>query len=254
MDACDSPFVGRPASEEVSGCDASLESSGVLCCVEPPAEGAATTAPGAEPGQTGSVGPVPGPGQSGVGAAPLPNGPRCTAYGVEGRCLSKTACPRGTSPLAYRRNFVTGCENYGSSIQCCSSGRPPALPAGRSCVAYGRIGSCLLTSQCNAPYTSHPYRRGFSEGCENENSNVQCCSTGIPPLASAPPVAGNVNSAGTISVCQAIAVLQRGGVPQSVLGKLTCTAKYESTFNCRAQNLGNSDGTGDYGLMQGEFF
>lgn len=229
MGACAAPKVARPSSDQVSGCDSSLEFAGVLCCIdaEPPAPVSTTTA-----------------------AAALPAGPSCTAYGVTGVCLNRNSCPRGTSPNANRSGFVSGCGNLASNVQCCSAGKPPALPVGKTCVGYGRTGSCLASSQCAAPYRAYAYRRGYVEGCENEPSNVQCCSTGVAPSDSLPPISGPTPSSGTITACQTAALLQRAGVPARYVHTLTCVARYESTYNCGAQNLRNVDGSSDHGLFQ----
>jgi hypothetical protein len=149
-----------PASDQVSGCDASLESSGIMCCIDAePADFQATTS-------------------SSEAVATLPSGPSCSAYGVEGVCLVRTSCPRGTTAHANRAGFVSGCGSLARNVQCCSAGRPPALPAGKTCVGYGRTGSCLTSSRCESPYRAYGYRRGYVEGCENE-----------PPTFSAAPLA-----------------------------------------------------------------
>jgi hypothetical protein len=57
-------------------------------------------------------------------------------------------------------------------------------------------------------------------------------------------------SRGTITPCQTAALLQRAGVPARYVHTLTCVARYESTYNCGAQNLRNGDGTSDHGLFQ----
>jgi hypothetical protein len=44
-------------------------------------------------------------------------------------------------------------------------------------------------------------------------------------------------------------VLRAAGFPESAIGKMVCTAKYESSFFERASNH-NSNGTTDYGLFQ----
>lgn len=182
--------------------------------------------------------------------ATLPSGPSCSAYGVEGVCLVRTTCPRGTTAHANRAGFVSGCGNLARNVQCCSAGRPPALPAGKTCVGYGRTGSCLTSSRCESPYRTYGYRRGYVEGCENEPSNVQCCSAGIAPSDSLPPISGMTPSRGTITPCQTAALLQRAGVTSRYVHILTCVARYESTYNCGAQNLNNGDGTSDHGLFQ----
>jgi lysozyme len=234
VDTCNSPNVAvASASNLVSGCDAQLESNGVLCCID---DAVSQQAPLVTPSPTE--------------APQLPSGRSCSAYGVTGVCLDRNACPSGTTAQAYRRGVIEGCQNEPFNIRCCSAGKPAALPPGKTCVGYGRTGTCLRTSQCKSPYTSHRYRRGYVEGCENEDDDVRCCSIGIAPMDALPPIAAVPPRAGAITPCQTAALLQRAGVPSTYLHKLVCTAKYESTFNCNAQNLRNGDGSGDYGLFQ----
>ena len=61
---------------------------------------------------------------------------------------------------------------------------------------------------------------------------------------------GGLPDSGVLTKCQVARHLQAAGVPASYLARMTCTAYYESRFNCAATNLRNANGSGDYGLMQ----
>jgi hypothetical protein len=52
-----------------------------------------------------------------------------------------------------------------------------------------------------------------------------------------------------LSEAEAAGVIRRAGFPESMVGKMLCTIKYESNFYERASNK-NHNGTTDYGLLQ----
>ena len=52
-----------------------------------------------------------------------------------------------------------------------------------------------------------------------------------------------------ITPCQTASYLRKAGFPEHVIPQMVCTAKYESSYNCRATNI-NSNGSEDYGLFQ----
>jgi hypothetical protein len=52
-----------------------------------------------------------------------------------------------------------------------------------------------------------------------------------------------------LTPAQVASELRRAGFPESSIGKMVCTAKYESSFYTRATNK-NGNGTTDYGLFQ----
>lgn len=52
-----------------------------------------------------------------------------------------------------------------------------------------------------------------------------------------------------VSTSETARLLREAGFPESVIGRMVCTAKYESSFYERATNH-NSNGTTDYGLFQ----
>ena len=89
---------------------------------------------------------------------------------------------------------------------------------------------------------------GQVSGCERDPANVQCCvdAGSGAPVPTSPP--GNIPSSGVITPCQVAQLLRNNGVAEQYINRLVCTAKYESGFNCGAQNLANSDGSGDYGI------
>lgn len=130
----------------------------------------------------------------------------------------------------------------------------PALPSGTPCSAYGVVGVCTTQQACAAPRSLLPSRGGFVTGCERLAQAVQCCSTGKAPNVALPPLPTTVNipaRGGTITPCQAAALLQRAGVPASEIPILTCIAKFESGYQCDAANtMLNRDGTADYGSWQ----
>jgi hypothetical protein len=132
--ACAAPRVARPSSDQVSGCDSSLEleSSGVHVlhrCRTGRLKRRRRHHDGRRP--------------------PLPcwtlvqcvRRRRCVpeSHLVPARHLAAT-------PIALW--FRLGLRQFGSAT--CSAARPvkpPALPVGKTCVGYGRTGSCLASSQ-----------------------------------------------------------------------------------------------------------
>lgn len=51
------------------------------------------------------------------------------------------------------------------------------------------------------------------------------------------------------SECDVVSYLKKAGFPSSSWGTMTCIAKYESSWNCDANNK-NVDGSTDYGLFE----
>jgi GH24 family phage-related lysozyme (muramidase) len=137
----------------------------------------------------------------------------CSAGGKQGLCVA--SCASSSTFLATSQG-ASGCQSFANDVKCCippattttttsttsttttttpSTSTTPSitttttssLPAGPTCVAYGRGGSCINKSLCAAPLTAYAsVAGGLVTGCEPFASAIQCCSPGAPPATSAP--------------------------------------------------------------------
>ena len=65
----------------------------------------------------------------------------------------------------------------------------------------------------------------------------------------APEPLGSTYGTNIQSQCQVASYLRKSGFPESSIGTMVCTSKYESSYNCDAKNT-NTDKSSDYGLFQ----
>ena len=63
------------------------------------------------------------------------------------------------------------------------------------------------------------------------------------------PTSQNMLESNYQSECDVVSYLKKAGFPSSTWGTMTCIAKYESSWNCDANNK-NVDGSTDYGLFE----
>lgn len=64
-----------------------------------------------------------------------------------------------------------------------------------------------------------------------------------------PEPLGSIYKTNIQTQCQVASYLRKSGFPESSIGTMVCTSKYESSYNCDAKNT-NTDKSSDYGLFQ----
>ena len=62
-------------------------------------------------------------------------------------------------------------------------------------------------------------------------------------------ISNNSTELNSESECQVVNYLKKAGFPSNTWGTMTCISKYESSWNCKANNK-NTDGSTDYGLFE----
>lgn len=75
------------------------------------------------------------------------------------------------------------------------------------------------------------------------------CSGPVVPDRGEGTASSGLEDGTALSESEVASLLQQAGFPSNVIGKMVCTAKYESSFNPSATN-NNNNGSTDYGLFQ----
>ncbi|EEH49909.2 uncharacterized protein PADG_05988 [Paracoccidioides brasiliensis Pb18] len=125
----------------------------------------------------------------------------CSAYGVPGTCIKKSACRGTATPGAGTPDDPWTCPRDPNDVMCCTE-KPPTRPPGKKCNARGVPGVCIKKSACSGVATPGAGTPEDPWTCPKDPTDVMCCTDRAPPPPPPPGSGGKkCNARGVPGVC-----------------------------------------------------